>query len=223
MNDDNLNLQIQAYNKILYKIIHCEYSPGQKISQKMIEDDLHFGLTPIREALLRLRREGLIFVVPQSGTFVTKIDFNIAINARFIRESLEKNIISEAATLTSADFQEAHLSIKQQEKFVASKNYNGFFDEDEKFHKYFYIATNHLQTWNWIQAVNVQFNRFRWLRVRVTDLPWNLLIEQHKNILRAVESHSYERAIAESVQHLQLVFEEESAVIEKFPDFFENL
>ena len=99
MNELNFNLQNQAYNQITGKILRNEYRPGQKISQKNIEIDLQLGRTPVREALLRLRRDGLIYSIPQSGTFVTKIDLDAAINARFIRENLEAKIVSEAAAL----------------------------------------------------------------------------------------------------------------------------
>ena len=64
----------QAYDLILKKIIDAEYEPGQKISEKKIEEDLQIGRTPVREALLQLRQESLINVIPQSGTYISKID-----------------------------------------------------------------------------------------------------------------------------------------------------
>lgn len=224
MNDMNYNLQSQAYKLIMNKILRNEYVPGQKISQKEIENELQLGRTPIREALLRLRREGLIYTIPQSGTFITKIDLDTAINARYVREHLEKKIVAEAANLGgSILFSQARDAIVLQEKFAANGEYNKFFDADEEFHKTFYLATNHIQIWEWMQTINIQFNRFRWLRLAISELPWESLITQHKEILSAVENHdalTAERAVSE---HLHLMFKEETSVLTKFPEYFENL
>ncbi|MDN6031198.1 MAG: GntR family transcriptional regulator [Lactococcus lactis] len=225
MNELNFNLQNQAYNQITGKILRNEYRPGQKISQKNIEIDLQLGRTPVREALLRLRRDGLIYSIPQSGTFVTKIDLDAAINARFIRENLEAKIVSEAAALENNNLllNQARDAIELQEQYAAKAEYHNFFNADEEFHKTFYLMTNHAQVWDWLQTINIQFNRFRWLRLAISDLPWNTLIEQHKEILCAVENHDGEQAVTAAAKHLHLMFDEEMAVLQAFPEYFDNL
>ena len=171
MNELNFNLQNQAYKQITGKILRNEYRPGQKISQKNIEIDLQLGRTPVREALLRLRRDGLIYSIPQSGTYVTKIDLDAAINARFIRENLEAKIVAEAASLNnSLLLNQARDAIELQEKYAANAEYHNFFNADEEFHKTFYLMTNHAQVWDWLQTINIQFNRFRWLRLAISEI-----------------------------------------------------
>ncbi len=83
--------------------------------------------------------------------------------------------------------------------------------------------TNHAQVWDWLQTINIQFNRFRWLRLAISDLPWNTLIEQHKEILTAVENHDGEQAVTAAAKHLHLMFDEEMAVLQAFPEYFDNL
>lgn len=61
-----------------------------KISEKELEQRLTIGRTPICEAIIRLRREALIHVVPQSGTYISKISIKQIEEARFVRETLEK-------------------------------------------------------------------------------------------------------------------------------------
>lgn len=130
MNELNFNLQNQAYKQITGKILRNEYRPGQKkFHKKNIEIDLQLGRTPVREALLRLRRDGLIYSIPQSGTFVTKIDLDAAINARFIRENLEAKIVSEAAALENNNLllNQARDAIELQEQYAAKAEYHNFF------------------------------------------------------------------------------------------------
>ena len=224
MTESTYNLQSQAYQKILDKILRNEYLPGQKISQKNLESDLEMGRTPIREALLRLRRDRLIYSVPQSGTFVTKIDLDAASNARFIRESLERKIVAEAAQLpNNFMITQAHDSLILQERYAKNGEFNLFFDADETFHRSFYLATDHAQVWTWLQTINIQFNRFRWLRLSVSELPWQTLIDQHRDILTAVENHNADQAEALTAKHLHMMEKEELSVIATFPEYFDNL
>lgn len=60
-------------------------------------EQLNISRTPIREAILRLKNDGLMMTVPQSGTYVTKISLSSALNARFVRQSVERSVVSEAA------------------------------------------------------------------------------------------------------------------------------
>lgn len=224
MNLPSFTLQNQAYDQILDKILRNEYKPGQKISQKSVENNLKLGRTPVREALLRLRRDNLVYTLPQSGTFVTKVDLDAAVNARFIRENLERKVVIEAAEMKGNFLlSQAHDAIELQEKYAARGEYNLFFDADEEFHKSFYLATNHAQVWDWLQTINIQLNRFRWLRLTLSELPWAYLIEQHRDILNAVEAHDAKAADEAVAKHLHLMLDEEKEVIRTFRDYFDNI
>ena len=50
--------------------------PGQKISEKDIKTDIEIVRTPVREAILRLKQEGLINVIPKSGTYISLIELD---------------------------------------------------------------------------------------------------------------------------------------------------
>lgn len=224
MNESPFNLQNQAYRQILDNILRNKYTPGQKISQKNLEERLQLGRTPVREALLRLRRDGLVYMIPQSGTFVTKIDLDAAINARFVRENIERKIIIEASELQkNLLFTQAYDAIKLQKKYAANAEYNFFFDADEEFHKSFYLATNHAQVWDWLQTINIHLNRFRWLRLTLSELPWENLIIQHKEILTAVEEHNSKLADIKITEHLHLMLDEEKEVVNTYRDYFDNI
>lgn len=223
MGESNFNLQDKAYQIIIKKILHNEYCPGQKISQTMIEKELALGRTPVREALLRLKREGLIYTVPQSGTFVTKIDLSSVTSARFVREILERKIIVEAASLDDDALLAQDIdNLSLQEQYAASGRYQDFFEADDAFHRAFFLVTNHSQAWEWLQIINTQFNRFRWLRLGISELPWATLIDQHKEILTAVNTHNIAGAELAVTKHLQLMFEEEQIVIKTYPEYFQD-
>ncbi|MDN7144813.1 GntR family transcriptional regulator [Liquorilactobacillus mali] len=217
-----MNLHDQAYKIILEKILTAEYEPGQKISEKEISDELEIGRTPIREAILRLRQEGLISVIPQSGTYVTKIDLKVATSARFIRESIETNVIKEVALKSDVKTDQLHVIIDNQKHFSKQKQFEKFFSEDEDFHHEFYTLSGHDQVWEWLQTINTQLNRFRILRLKAANLPWNTLIQEHENLLKAVETHNVDAAESLISNHLHLMLDEEETLIKVFPDYFSN-
>lgn len=53
-------LREQIYANILLKIEQGTYEPGRKLSDSNVAGDLRVSRTPVREALLRLEREGII-------------------------------------------------------------------------------------------------------------------------------------------------------------------
>ncbi|KJY60730.1 GntR family transcription regulator [Bombilactobacillus mellifer] len=222
--DSFLSLNSQAYHIILKHIIVADFRPGQRLSEKELMDKLQMGRTPVREALLRLRQEGLISVVPQSGTYVAKIDIKVANSARFIRESIETRIICESAQLTITPPEQAEFTyILQNQKFYKEqKQYRKFFREDDNFHKKFYQLTNHQQVWDWLQTINMQLNRFRMLSLQDEDLPWERLIRQHQQILDTVKNHDASAAQNLITEHLRIMLVEQKRLKAKFPEYFEQ-
>jgi DNA-binding GntR family transcriptional regulator len=61
------SLTDQAYATIKASIVNCELAPGQRITERLLAEQLGFGLSPIRSALVRLDNEGLVTVRPRSG------------------------------------------------------------------------------------------------------------------------------------------------------------
>lgn len=113
------NLQQQAYESIRKQIIYSELAPGSKISDKVLEEQLAIGRTPIREALIQLRNQELVKTIPQSGTYVSKIDIRSASLARYTREKLEKPILQEcSAKMTKQDQAKLEKILEQTDQAV---------------------------------------------------------------------------------------------------------
>lgn len=218
------NLTSQAYEIILQKIIDNIYKPGQKISEKKIERDVGIGRTPVREALLQLRQEGLINVIPQSGTYISKIDLKDVLEARFIRASIEQRVMREATALNITLEQETAIDniIKKQIQTQQEDNFPAFLKFDDTFHEYFYQITGHERAWQWLRKVNVQFNRFRFLRLNVQKLSWEELIEEHQRIAKAVLNNNIGEVDRLTANHMHRMLDEELPLIKSFPDYFVN-
>lgn len=216
------NFQDEAYDAIQKKIMRIELRPGERIVKKNLEQELGIGATPVREAILRLRREGLISVLPQSGTFVSKISIDEIYQARFVRKNIERVVVSEAiAQITTTQLNELHKLLSLQAVYLNSNDYNSFFDLDEKFHKIFYTITHKEFVWNWLQIVNLQFDRFRYLRLEVADLDWKQIFDDHNAVVVAAEKGQVQQAVAIIDRHLQMVDDDIKVARKVHADYFQ--
>ena len=216
------NYQEEAYVAIRNKILRLEFKPGERINKKDLQDELAIGATPMREAFLRLSREGLLSVRPQSGTYVAKISVEEVYQARFVRESIEKLVVAEAIThITKGDLQELQKLIELQELYLHSQDYDQFFNLDEAFHQAFYKIDHKEFVWNWLQVVNLQFNRFRYLRLEVADLDWQQIFDDHRAIVAAVADKVPQRAETCVGRHLHMVDDDIKVALKLHPDYFE--
>jgi DNA-binding GntR family transcriptional regulator len=64
------SLTEQAADDIRSRIVRGAFQLGEPLSEITLANDLGVSKTPVREALMQLKREGLVEVHPQRGTFV---------------------------------------------------------------------------------------------------------------------------------------------------------
>jgi DNA-binding GntR family transcriptional regulator len=61
-----------VYEVLVERITMGDYAPGTSLSEQNLAAELGVSRTPVREALLRLRIEGLVRIVPRGGIFVAE-------------------------------------------------------------------------------------------------------------------------------------------------------
>ncbi|EEI19671.1 GntR family transcriptional regulator [Lentilactobacillus hilgardii] len=217
------NMRSDAYNEIKHKIIHFDYSPGEKISEKTISSELKLGRTPVREAIIRIEREGLIKVIPQSGTYITRIDMSDVKNARFVRSCIEPRIMVDATVkMTSQVRNILEDNLNSQAKASASKDADTFFNLDQDFHHEFYKIILKNSVWQWLEINNTQLNRFQKLLLKEKNFNWNRLLAQHRQILSAVLNQNIDDLIFLVNQHIHLTLLEKQRALDDYPDYFKN-
>lgn len=85
-----------AHDSIRQLIVSGEIGLGEQLSEASLAAQLGISKTPVREALLRLRVDGLIDIQPQRGTFV------FSLSAREVEEICRFREFVEVAALGSA-------------------------------------------------------------------------------------------------------------------------
>ena len=63
----------QAADAIRARIVEGQFEFGEALSEITLATELGVSKTPVREAFLQLKNEGLVDILPQRGTFVFRM------------------------------------------------------------------------------------------------------------------------------------------------------
>lgn len=101
------NLQLEsmsdrAYRSLEELISTLQLEPGQILSETALASQLGIGRTPIREALQRLAREGLVTILPRKGILVSAINPAKQLQLLEVRRALER-MVSRSAALSASE------------------------------------------------------------------------------------------------------------------------
>src|SRR3954465_11416261 len=107
----------QVYDRLRASIVTAELEPGRQLSENELAGRLGVSRTPVREALVRLRDDRLVEIVPQLGTFVAPISDRAVGDAQFVREALECAALRAAAPrVTAEDLDALEQNLAAQER-----------------------------------------------------------------------------------------------------------
>ncbi|MFN3657974.1 MAG: GntR family transcriptional regulator [Pseudolabrys sp.] len=93
----------QAYHLIEEQIVTLQLRPGDVLSEQMLSATFGIGRTPVREALQRLAREGLVTILPRKGILVSDINPRSQLLLLEVRRELERLLSRLSAERADAD------------------------------------------------------------------------------------------------------------------------
>ena len=96
-----MTLTDTAYQELEERIVTLQLRPGETLSEGQLVDVLGIGRTPVREALQRLAREGLVVVMPRRGIAVSEIDIKKQLELLKVRRELERLMVRLSAERAS--------------------------------------------------------------------------------------------------------------------------
>ena len=96
------SLTQQVYEQIKELVLSKQLDPGQRVSERLLMKQFKVSSTTVKRALQRLQLEGIVEILPRSGTFV-KDSFPTMEENTIIRAYLEGLAARFAAEKASAD------------------------------------------------------------------------------------------------------------------------
>ncbi|WP_026477342.1 GntR family transcriptional regulator [Alkaliphilus transvaalensis] len=211
-----------VYEVIKKNIINLNMAPGNRVSEKEVSDLLNVSRTPVREAFIKLAKEGLLYVLPQRGTYISYIDLSLVEDARFVRESLEKSVLTIAIEKFPDELIDVlEENIEIQKKLIERRLFFEFLEMDEEFHKTIFTGCNKERTWSFIEQINSEYKRVRMLTF-IADINWKNVIEQHIQILESIRNHDHQKGQEVISNHIKKLIFEQVELKEKYPQYFKE-
>ncbi|MFA9558344.1 GntR family transcriptional regulator [Evansella sp. AB-rgal1] len=222
----NVNTSIRGstrdfvYRTIRNQIINWELLPGQKMSEKEVSEKLNVSRTPVREAFLQLSQENLLQIYPQIGTVVSKIDYRLVEEARFVREKIERALVMELCNGVSEDFVfQMESNLAMQELCIQKGTHQRLFQLDDEYHHHLYKECNKKRAWSFVRQLNSSFDRLRSLRLAM-NADWKIIVSQHKEVYNYILDRDAKKADKAIENHLTLILFEKEDLQKKYPDYF---
>ena len=167
-------------------IVTLQVAPGASVSEQELAGRLGMGRTPIREALQRLAREGLVSVLPRRGILVTGIDVGRQLRLLEVRRELERLIARSAARRATDAEREAFRAVADAFERAAKVNDDkAFMRIDREFNSLCSAASHNEFAAGAMQLMHSLSRRFWYIHYKqAADMP--LTATLHADIARAV-------------------------------------
>ena len=106
-----LNLDLQnhrplreiVYEELKRQILVGEIPPGTRMMEVELADEMGVSRTPIREAIRKLEKEGLVTIEPRRGAYASDISIKDMLDVLEVRQDLEGMAAALAAQKVTED------------------------------------------------------------------------------------------------------------------------
>ena len=211
-----------VYSALRKSIINLNLLPGTAISEKEISLRYQVSRTPVREAFIHLSKEGLVEVIPQKETLVSRIDYARVEQELFLREHLEKAVLSSFISKSSPeDFAQLEAFIEKQTLAFDSNDYVNFMLYDNCFHRVLFDTAGQDLSGEVLESMGGHYYRVRLLSTWLNGIPKNI-ISQHKLLLVAFKKKDYAKSAALLDDHLHQLPSEIKLLQEKYSQYFDS-
>jgi DNA-binding GntR family transcriptional regulator len=158
------SLAQRVYLSVKEAILALDFPPGANLRKAPICERLGVSRAPVTEAIARLAAEGLVDVVPQSGTHVSYFSMTEIREGVFLREALELATVAKVTRdLTPEQRKLLSRNMRLQELMIEDDDISGFYEADEDFHNLLMEFTGFQRLPAVAQSVSLQVRRARLL------------------------------------------------------------
>ncbi|MGY3718267.1 GntR family transcriptional regulator [Sutcliffiella cohnii] len=129
------SMEQMVYEKIKAAIMNQRISPGVKLIENTISEQLGVSRTPVRNTFRRLEKEGFITIIPNKGAFVINPTMEEITKACEMRKELELMGLRKAIHfIEQKDLEQ--MERLTEEEFLAFKNKDiaGYLEINKRFH-----------------------------------------------------------------------------------------
>ena len=196
------DLSTKVYDLLLNWLVTRKIKAGDRLIEESLSKELNISRTPIRAALNRLAKDGLIELIPRKGGFVRKLDIKDVEEVYELRQVLEGLAICLfGAKITEKELNNLKKILKQREICLSKDSAVQLAKLDSEFHR---IIINNCKNERLIEFLKSLYNFVQIFRVMGYYRPiqakqaWR----EHDEILKALIKRDINKAQKLMKEHI---------------------
>lgn len=204
MNEKTSIKHKQVYQDLLNLITQGYFRPGEILSERELAEQLCVSRTPIREALRKLEREGIVSYTPRKG--VTIVNFTVdkikqLYTFREVLEGLAARLMAENHE-SSRELEIMEKAIKEAEQAVSNNDIRKLSQINRRFHIAMAEGSGNTFLINALGTIQSHVSLVMSTSLSYTARPPEN-IKEHKMILEAIASRDPELSEAITRAHIR--------------------
>lgn len=201
------SLHSELLNRVRNLIVQGELPQGTKIPERELCERYGVSRTPMREALKVLAVDGLVWLEPNRGAWVSKVTIEELEEVFPVMGALEA-LSGELACEHITDAQinsvrQMHLEMLVHYK---ARDLTKYFQANQAIHEAILSAANNSELTTMYNALAARVRRARYL-ANMTDERWAKAVDEHEQILSALENRKGSQLAKILRKHLKSKFE----------------
>jgi GntR family transcriptional regulator, rspAB operon transcriptional repressor len=193
-------LRETVYEQLRADVISCKLAPGAEIREAELAARFDMSKSPVRDALMRLEREGLVITLPRQGYRVAPVSLGDVLDMFHLRAALERACI-ERIVARATD--EQLKSLDTFRRFVASKWDGGFVAFNRAFHRRIAELGGNARMQGQLNDLIDQLERA--VQVSVANIRQGdpqVLVNEHAEIIDALQARALKPAQRLAERHI---------------------
>ncbi|MFC5404248.1 GntR family transcriptional regulator [Cohnella soli] len=189
MDERGVSLSEQVYLGLRDSIVRGEIYPGYRLLVLEIATALKISQAPVREAMERLKQEGLLIGKANKGSIVSEMKQEEIEEIYALRELIERDaLLKSIPKLGAADYAQLDLLYKRMRAAAEEEDLYRFIDLDLEFHSFFYEKSGNRTIMNlWLQLA-VKLKRFLAITNKLYFPDLLSIAEGHAPLIDALKS-----------------------------------
>lgn len=196
----NLLLREKVYGPLRADMISCRLAPGTEIRESELAARFGVSKSPVRDALMRLEREGLVITLPRQGYRVAPVSLADVQDMFHLRDALERACM-ERIVRRASDDQLAEL--EPFRRFEAAAWDGGFVAYNREFHRTLARIAGNARMRGQLDDLIDQMERA--VQLSLSSLKQGdpqSLVDEHSQIIDALQARQLSRAQRLASRHV---------------------
>lgn len=153
-------------------IIEGNFSPGERLVERPLCEQLGVSRTVVRETIRYLEAEGLVEIIPNRGPIVARLGWDQARQIYEVRRQLEGAAAAVCAEIHGVDFpKRLKAALNSLNAAMSHSEWIGVIKATTGFYEVIFQEAGHTIAWDIVQRLNGRISRLRVLTLSAKDRP----------------------------------------------------